>query len=199
MTDRKICSIEGCDKPAPNGRKGLCGAHYKRQYKYGDPLGGKRGPRAADGEPLAWFRANQNYDGDECLIWPYARRFLGYGAILMEDGRFTSPHREMCAVHNGPPPPDMVARHLCGNGHIGCVTPSHLIWGTHQENSFDRVAHGTHSRGEKSPNAKLTDEDVKEIRRLRGFVKQVDLGERFGVAQATISRIQLYGCWEWLR
>lgn len=193
MTDRKLCSVAECGKP--KRANGFCSSHNNRNRRYGDPRGGPRGPRAADGEPLAWFRANQNYDGDDCLIWPYARRFLGYGAIIMEDGRFTSPHREMCAIHNGPPPQGLVARHLCGNGDKGCVSPMHLVWGTVAENCRDMIVHGTSPRGERNPNAKITDDDVREIRRLRGIVRQVDLANRFGISQAAVSKIQLNQGW----
>lgn len=197
MTDRKLCAVEECGKP--KRANGFCQSHNHRNKRYGDPRGGPRGPRAADGEPLRWFRAHQNYDGDDCLIWPYAKRHLGYGAILMEDGRFTSPHREMCAIHNGPPPDGMVARHLCGNGDRGCVSPRHLVWGTVAENSWDMIAHGTVGRGTKNGNAKIDDDDVREIRRLRGKARQVDLAARFGISQAVVSKIQLGEAWAWLK
>lgn len=196
MTDHKICAADGCGKPKK--ANGFCSAHNHRNKRYGDPLGGKRGPRAPDGEPLRWFLAHVDYDKDDCLIWPYARRFMGYGAIIMGDGRFTSPHREMCIIHNGPPPPEMVARHMCGNGHLGCVTPKHLRWGTTQENADDMVEHGRSQRGVMNINSKITPDDVAEIRRLRGIMTQKDIGDRFGIAQATVSRIQLQGSWQWL-
>ena len=39
-----MCSIEGCDKPVDS--RGWCSAHYTRWLRHGDPLAGRRTPRA---------------------------------------------------------------------------------------------------------------------------------------------------------
>ena len=50
-------------------------------------------------------------------------------------------------------------------------------------------------RGTEQPNSKLTEDDVREIRRLRGEVSQNSLAERFGVSQQQVKQIQLRKAW----
>jgi hypothetical protein len=50
-------------------------------------------------------------------------------------------------------------------------------------------------RGELNGQAKLTADAVREIRALRGSVAQREIAERFGVAQWTVSAIQLRQLW----
>ncbi len=52
-------------------------------------------------------------------------------------------------------------------------------------------------RGERHVNAKLTEDDVREIRRLyaAGIAKQQGLAERFGVSQVKVSQILLRKSW----
>lgn len=61
------------------------------------------------------------------------------------------------------------------------------------------------NKGEQHPEAKLTDENVKEIRKAyrEGNITQKELGKRYGVTQASICRIlnghswtHLPGMWE---
>lgn len=92
-----LCSIDGCGS-IPH-RRGLCRNHYHRLRIHGDPLGG----RAFNGEPLAWIESHVNFDRGECLLWPFAQRGHGYGAVVVE-GKPTPAHRVMCSLVNGPPP-----------------------------------------------------------------------------------------------
>lgn len=94
----------------------------------------------------------------------------------------------------GPPPDGHECRHLDGNK-LNCQL-SNLAWGTHTENMQDAVRHGTQHfhanppRGEASHFSKLTEDDVLEIRRLRGTVITRILAERFGVSIGTIAHAQ---------
>ena len=36
----KLCAVEGCERPRHAG--GLCGSHYHRFVRHGDPLGGRQ-------------------------------------------------------------------------------------------------------------------------------------------------------------
>jgi hypothetical protein len=113
---------------------------------------------------MEFIKANANHQGDDCLIWPYARDLeRGYG-YAWRDGKTVAAHREMCRVAHGDPPFDRAcATHSCGKGHLGCVNPKHLAWRTQQANIADKVAHGTHLLGEVCPNAKLTASEVVKI------------------------------------
>ena len=134
------------------------------------------------------------YEGDTCLIWPYGRNGSGYGML---GSKIAS--RLICERSNGSSPSrDHVAAHSCGNGHIGCVTKKHIRWATPTENMADMIAHGTSTRGDRSPNAKLAEADVREIRRLKGKMSTIKLGLTYGVSAETIRCIHLRKAWAWL-
>jgi hypothetical protein len=81
--------------------------------------------------------------------------------------------------------------HSCGNGHLGCINPHHLRWGSHPENMSDKTIHGTAPR-------KLTESEVRSIRALRGKMPQHQIGALFGVSKGTVWKIQLRKKWAWL-
>lgn len=85
-------------------------------------------------------------------------------------------HRLVLETFVGPRPKGMECRHLDGNKHNNCAT--NLQWGTRLENADDQRRHGTRPIGERVGGAKLTENDVREIRR-----RWAD-GERQGVLAA---------------
>lgn len=64
-----------------------------------------------------------------------------------------------------------------------------LYWGTPKENAEDKVKNGGQPYGEACQSAKLTAKQVQEIRALKGHMSQTKIGEKFGIAQAQVSRI----------
>lgn len=197
MANSRICSVNGCDKPACNGR-GWCGAHYSRWKRHGDPLAGK--PSAAKaGEPREFINkvvATEN--GEGCVIWPYATTSGGYGAVKIDD-KMVSAHRLVCQqVHGEPPSAEHHAAHGCRNGRKGCINPNHLRWATPTENQADRVTDGTHSRGEKCATSKLTEKQVSDIRTLYGEKSQQQIADLYGISQLHVSRIVRGKVWSWL-
>jgi hypothetical protein len=107
------------------------------------------------------------------------------------DGQPRSLHRLIAEAFHGPCPEGQECRHL--NGDRADNRPSNLCWGTRSENMRDRVRHGTlNIRGERNPNAKLSDDDVRDIRQLLSLgCLQREVGRQFGVTQVMISRIKL--------
>jgi hypothetical protein len=196
MAHSRICSIPDCGKP--HYGRGWCRNHYAHCSKHGDPLAGKfDGPwTAKPGEPMRHFKeVVLRYDGDECLIWPFYRGKKGY-ARLRYDGVQRQVSRLVCEAVNGPPPSDdCEAAHSCGNGHLGCVAKRHLSWKTKKGNADDRDRHGRTARGEKNGCAKLTEEEIRTIRSLRGSQTGKEVAKMFGVCPATISAIQLRQKW----
>lgn len=179
----KSCSVEGCAKQFH--AKGYCKAHLYHFHKHGDPLGGGTSP----GTRLAWLEVYRNYNGDDCLLWPFDPASKRYGSI-QKDGKHWSAHRLMCTMVNGPAPTSIhQAAHLCGKGHLGCVNPKHLAWKTSVQNHADRLLHGTDSRGEKNGRSKLVVSDVLAIRAAVGVTQQI-LAKKFGVGQTAISQIR---------
>lgn len=187
------CQVDGCE--AAHHAHGFCANHAFRYKKYGHPEGG--GPsRTKRGKSLQWLKDHTDYDGDDCLIWPFGQ--TAYSAVAL-DGVPVGAHRLMCRLAHGEPPKDKaVAAHSCGKAHEGCVNPRHLRWATFHDNAADAIAHGTWAHGEGVAGAKLTEADVREIRRLEGTMSQWDIARRFGVTQSAVSCIYRRKTWAWL-
>ncbi|RVI11098.1 hypothetical protein CN206_15340 [Sinorhizobium meliloti] len=186
------CAIEGCDKKRYAG--GYCTSHYKRLKRHGDPMAGA----APHGEAMRFIHdVAIKYEGSECLLWPFgtiAER--EYGAITV-DREQDRAHRYICEFVNGPSPePDYDAAHGCGNR--ACVNPAHLSWKTRADNMGDKLIHGTHHRGERCPTVRLTGDQVRRIRSLKGVKTQLELAREYGVARQTITNIQTGARWSWL-
>lgn len=181
---RRECSIEGCSKQVL--ARGLCSAHYRRLSVYGSPTGGGR----QQGLLKQFAFEASTYSGDECVIWPFGKDRAGYGRMRWA-GRDAGAHQVVCELAHGPrPTPKHEAAHSCGMGHTGCVSPTHLRWATHKENHSDRAAHGTNNAGESCGSAKLTEEDVLEIRRVYGpGISQISLARKYGVESSSIRKI----------
>lgn len=193
-TAKRICAVEGCEKDYH--AHGYCARHAYHFKTHGDPLGGRRG--ASPGAPQRWIADHSNYESDDCLRWPFEVHREGYGTVR-HNGRRRVASRVMCeAAHGLPPSTDHDAAHSCGNGHQACMNPRHLSWKTRKGNVADAIKHGTWNHGEKVPSAKLTEDDVREIRRIGSTEPQSVLAARFGVRDSAISRILARKRWGWL-
>jgi DNA-binding XRE family transcriptional regulator len=75
-----------------------------------------------------------------------------------------------------------------------CVNPAHLFLGTQAENMRDMIRKGRNVTGEKHGNAKLTDLEIIEIRRLYALstYTQQELGDKFSVCNQSINLIVNY-------
>lgn len=189
MAEPRLCSIPGCGKP--HFGHGWCNTHYARWRRHGDPLSLTKTP---NGIAQDFYRETVlTYEGDDCLIWPYART-AGYGVLGNE-----RVHRLVCAEENGPPPtPDHHAAHSCGNGHLGCVNRHHLRWATPTENNADKVIHGTNRLGEERYNAKLTPMLVRQIRDLYGRMPQRQIATHLGVSFSAVKNVLSGNAWSWV-
>jgi len=77
---------------------------------------------------------------------------------------------------------------------------SNLRWDTSAANQADRIQHGTSNRGERNGTAKLTESEVREIRKVyaEGGVSYAKLGETYGVHKMTVAQIITRRTWTWL-
>ena len=142
---------------------------------------------------LHFFAAAKLADPDACVPWPFCRSGGGYGQTWLS-GRAEGAHVRMCRdVYGKPAQKGLVAAHSCGVRI--CVNPHHLRWATYGENNEDAKEHGTALMGDRHPLSKLSTDDVREIKRLRGKVSQLALAIRFGVSQVKISQIHLGKSW----
>jgi hypothetical protein len=86
-----------------------------------------------------FIRKNAKEKGADCLFIPFS--IPGERASLSWHGSIMDAARAMCILVKGDPEEGQVARHLCGNGHLSCVNPRHLCWGTPSENNQDTWLH----------------------------------------------------------
>jgi hypothetical protein len=134
------------------------------------------------------------YEGDDCLTWPFACA-LGYAHITVA-GKNLIASRYICRrVYGDPPDETYHAAHNCNAGHLGCVNPRHLEWKTALENSQDRIRAGRSTRGESNASAKLTADQVREIRRMKGTIGARKIGLVFGVSETTVLDIHRRKKW----
>lgn len=148
---------------------------------------------ARRGTAYKTFLKMQAQETDDCILWPYSKAKAGYGQVL---GQTT--HRLSCEMTYGPAPfPKAEAAHSCRNRH--CFNPRHLRWATPAENNADKLRDGTHNRGSRQGQSRLTEDDVRLIRyQVAKGTKQSVFVKHFGVDPTTISRVVLRKNWAWL-
>lgn len=114
-----------------------------------------------------------------------------YGIFSWDAGYQMSAHRASWMLHHGMIPAGLKVLHKCDNRH--CVSPTHLRLGTQQENIDEMHAKGRARKavGERASKAKLTAQQVIEIRRLHAEegLGCTRLGRRFGVTEQNIMAI----------
>ena len=136
-----------------------------------------------------FIRDHLFYNGDDCVVWPFARSIYGYG--FYKDGQKMSyAHQWICKQIHGPRPSARHhAAHDCGNGAIGCINPTHIRWKTVEENMQDKTNFGTCGQ-------KLTRAQVREIRRCGNTETQLALAARFKVTPSNIRKILNHETWK---
>lgn len=124
----------------------------------------------------------------DCWEWIAGKNWQGYGVFKI-DGKNMRSHRFSYSCVFGKIPDGMCVCHHCDNP--GCVRPSHLFLGTKMDNTQDAIAKGRiDSRGEKNCKARLTEDDVYEIRRLHAIgVKEALLGKMWQITQSYTGKI----------
>ena len=193
------CSVSDCKNNAHrdgDGRKGFCSMHYQRVKKHGDPTVIK----VISSPAKDWLIAHVSYKDDNCLQWPFCIGNDGYGRVhYFGNGALTTASRLMCVLAHGEPPSKKhESAHSCGKGSQGCVNPLHLYWATPTTNQRERLAHGTHNRGERQGLSKLTDENVRTIRLLVKSQSQTSVAAMFDIDQSHVSNIVTRKVWAWL-
>jgi hypothetical protein len=102
-------------------------------------------------------------------------------------------HRAVAWAFLGPQLKGMYVCHNNGNPSDNRLT--NLRYGTARENAKDKVHHKTQPRGTTSYKAKLTEDDVKEIRRDWKNYSLASFATKFGVGIGTIRDVILNRTW----
>jgi len=142
-----------------------------------------------------WEKVDKT-DPSGCWIWTGARSSAGYGQIRIQH-RLYYAHRLMWIIMRGVIPYGLEILHKCDNP--WCVNPDHLFIGSQSDNIIDSVSKGRFNRpwGENHPKAKLTVEQVHEIRYLYAprvgrydrRMSQRKLARLYGVSRSAIDNI----------
>lgn len=135
-------------------------------------------------------------EASQCWEWQSTRNNRGYGKFWL-NGRSDLAHRASYKIHTGPIPTGLQVRHTCDNP--PCVNPAHLILGTGLENARDAVERGRYCRGVDNVRAKLTPEQVHEIKKCWSQGEtQVSLARRHGISRSAIQWVLNGRNWAWL-
>lgn len=153
----------------------------------------------------------------QCWVWTKHTYGRGYGRIQIRRTGIAA-HRLSWFIHNGEIPSGQLVLHRCDNPL--CVRPEHLFIGTNMDNTRDSIEKGRFrttgasglrnarytkpertARGDRSGAAKLTSEDVLEIRKMltnrkRGVI--ASLARKYNVNVSTIWDIEWRVTWSHL-
>lgn len=136
-----------------------------------------------------------------CWEWQRTKDKHGYGG-LRANNRWVKAYRFSYERSIGPIPKGMSVLHSCDNP--PCVNPDHLFLGTQADNLRDMRRKGRHVSGfskcigTRNRSSKLTEEDVREIRRLyrENGMTQRQLATQFGVTKTPITLILNGSTWK---
>lgn len=149
-------------------------------------------PRGGTARPIAkrfWEKVDSSGGVNACWTWMAADIGNGYGIFAETPYLRTLAHRMAWRLTWGNTIPEgMDLCHRCDNRK--CVNPAHLFIGTRADNLRDCREKDRHCRGVRHPDAKLTDESVRMIRKRRLLGEsQSAIAKIFGVHQSIVSEI----------
>lgn len=121
--------------------------------------------------------------------------YTHYTMMRADGTMFTrTAHRLVLETFVGPKPSGHECRHLDGNRANNNV--SNLRWGTHRENTDDRARHGRDQVGARHWKAKLTDAQVRAIRRRIDAGENISaVGRDYGITPQTAWHIGKRNTW----
>lgn len=206
------CKVPGCGRAGPLSH-GWCGRCYQRWRRTGDPERVER----IWGDLSARFESKVDRSGgpDACHPWRGPLDKKGYGNIRV-NGKRRRVHQVAWELANGEPVPDgHDIDHSCRNeavragtcrpgacAHRRCCNPHHLRALTRREHADVTEFCWERPRGSALPWAKLTEDQVREIKRQLTDDKteesDAEIARRCGVSAMTIWRIRRGASWAWL-
>lgn len=151
-------------------------------------VAGRIGPNSGKPIDCTAFKAERFWSKvdvagpDDCWEWQACRHSHGYGIFTIKHRGYKA-SRVAYALSNGPIAPGALICHKCDNA--PCVNPAHLYEGSASDNTRDMLTRGRRKipNGSNHPNSKLTDDQVREIRRrwASGELRN-HLAKEFGIS-----------------
>ena len=123
-----------------------------------------------------------------CWLWTGYLSGSGYARFNVGNAKHIQASRYSWELHKGPIPDGLQACHICDVR--CCVNPDHLFLGTQSDNlnDMEQKGRGVHLRGESHPKARLTEDDVRNIRTDQRQLKII--GADYGVDKQYIWKIK---------
>ena len=128
-----------------------------------------------------------------CWVWLGGTNQKNYGHIWSSElKRHERAHRMVYQILVGAIPAGKQLLHTCDNPY--CVNPDHMFVGSNAQNRADSVAKGRHAKGESCGLAKLTEDQVRQIRRSSGSAAYI--GKQFGTCATNVYDIRNRRTWK---
>ncbi len=144
-----------------------------------------------------WSKVNKT---DTCWEWIGVKNKDGYGITEINRKTYRA-HRASWEIHYGEIPKGMYVCHHCDNP--PCINPNHLFLGTQKDNIHDMLKKERRPsrKGEKNYSAKLTESQVRNIRKLwkAGNLTQRKIAEVFNVHRTMIGLIVRNKNWKHMK
>lgn len=129
-----------------------------------------------------------------CWDWNGSLDKNGYPQIFAGSTKVKG-HRISYEMYKGKIPVGLNICHTCDNPK--CTNPEHLWAGTKKQNDEDKIKKGRISKGEHRYNAKLKENNIKEIRKMLEIgLSKAKIARHYNVSFMTISCIEKYKTWK---
>lgn len=133
------------------------------------------------------WRRVETRSANECWPWRGNTSPAGYGQMSV-NLRTCLVHRLAYESATGTDPGALFVCHACDNKL--CCNPTHLFLGTNRDNQRDASRKGRLAHGSRHHAAKLTETEVREIRRRRAAGEsQYALARAFGIGRPQVAAI----------
>lgn len=142
-----------------------------------------------------WSKVNIK-NNIECWDWKNALNASGYGHMQVRRTKEQIASRIAWILTNGPILNGLHVLHICDRSI--CCNPEHLFLGTHKDNMQDMAnkKRGAQVKGQDQWFAKLTDEQVMEIRFSKERIPEIQ--RKFNLSRSHISAIKIGTAWKHL-
>ncbi len=183
-----ICTIDECGQPTQAVK--LCGKHYFRLRKYGNPHYHHLSPEARC--ERFWRRVNKGAP-EECWEWLGPVNKDGYGTVKFKGVSHNASRVALWLASGREPNP--LALHKCDNPI--CCNPNHLYEGTHAQNIADKVRRHRQASGEQIGGSVYKEADIRRVCQLlsQGGRPKTEIARITGVKVDTVKSVYRRSQW----